>query len=69
MKKEKLQKRNLRDHITISQRDKDYLYTTVATLKKRSRSKTTKSELVSLGLILLRRHPIDEIETLLQETT
>ena len=69
MKKEKLQKRNLKDHITISQRDKDYLYTTVATLKKRSRGKTTKSELVALGLILLRRHPTDEIETLLQETT
>jgi hypothetical protein len=56
--------RRLTTTITISVSDQEYLNRTVATLK-RGLPKTNRSELVALGLALLRQNSLHEIEKLL----
>ena len=68
MRREKLKIRSLTDSITISRQDKGYLNETLATLK-RTRQKTSKSELLALGMVLLKKKSTKEIEQLLYEST
>ncbi len=66
MTKRESTKRNRHITVTSSSRDQKYLDTMVAALK-RARPKTNKSELMALGIALLQRKSVTEIEALLQD--
>ena len=61
------QKRTTRKLVTMSPRDQEYLRTTKAALYKQYRLHTNDSQLVALGIALLRQKSLAEIERLVKK--